>query len=87
MIPARRPGRRWPVRALVAAGVPARQIAVLVRINADTERFEQALAEPRCPYLVRGAERFYERPVVRQALCCSAAWWWPRRGCLATLTP
>jgi len=56
------------VRALLAAGVPASQIAVMVRINADTERFELALAEAGLPYVVRGAERFYERPVVRQAL-------------------
>jgi DNA helicase II / ATP-dependent DNA helicase PcrA len=56
------------IRALIAAGVPAREIAVLVRINADTERFELALAEAGVPYVVRGAERFYERPVVRQAL-------------------
>jgi DNA helicase II / ATP-dependent DNA helicase PcrA len=56
------------IRGLIAAGVPAREIAVLVRINADTERFEQALADARVPYVVRGAERFYERPVVRQAM-------------------
>ncbi len=56
------------IRALVVAGVPAHQIAVLVRINADTVRFEQALTEAAVPYVVRGAERFYERPVVRQAL-------------------
>jgi DNA helicase-2/ATP-dependent DNA helicase PcrA len=56
------------VQALIAAGVPAREIAVLVRVNADTERFELALAEASVPYVVRGAERFYERPVVRQAL-------------------
>jgi len=56
------------VRALLAAGVPAREIAVLVRINADTERFEQALAAAGVPYVLRGAERFYERPVVRQTL-------------------
>jgi DNA helicase II / ATP-dependent DNA helicase PcrA len=56
------------IRSLIAAGVAARQIAVLVRVNADTGRFEQALAEAAVPYVVRGAERFYERPVVRQAL-------------------
>ena len=56
------------VRALLAAGVPAREIAILVRVNADTERFELALAEAGLPYVIRGAERFYERPVVRQAL-------------------
>ena len=56
------------VQALMAAGVPVREIAVLVRVNADTERFELALAEAGVPFVVRGAERFYERPVVRQAL-------------------
>jgi ATP-dependent DNA helicase UvrD/PcrA len=56
------------VRALMAAGVPAREIAVLVRVNADTERFESALAEAGLPYVIRGAERFYDRPVVRQVL-------------------
>ena len=56
------------IRALIASGVPPHEIAVLVRINAGTERFEQALAEAQVPYVVRGAERFYERPVVRQAL-------------------
>ena len=52
----------------MAGGTAAREIAVLVRINADTERFELALAQAGVPYVVRGAERFYERPVVRQAL-------------------
>ena len=52
----------------MAAGVPAREIAILVRVNADTERFELALTEAGVPYVVRGAERFYERPIVRQAL-------------------
>ena len=56
------------VRALLMAGVPAREVAVLVRVNADTERFELALTEAGLPYVIRGAERFYERPVVRQAL-------------------
>jgi DNA helicase-2/ATP-dependent DNA helicase PcrA len=56
------------IQALLAGGTAAREIAVLVRINADTERFELALAQAGVPYVVRGAERFYERPVVRQAL-------------------
>ncbi len=56
------------IQALLGTGVPAREIAVLVRINADTERFELALGGAGVPYVVRGAERFYERPVVRQAL-------------------
>ncbi|HHV19998.1 MAG TPA: ATP-dependent DNA helicase UvrD2 [Propionibacterium sp.] len=51
-----------------AAGVDYREMAVLFRINAQSPSFEQALADRDIPYLVRGAERFYERPEVRQAL-------------------
>jgi DNA helicase II / ATP-dependent DNA helicase PcrA len=53
---------------LIARGVPPQEIAVLVRINAQLERFEHALAAAKVPYVVRGADRFYERPEVRQAL-------------------
>jgi DNA helicase-2/ATP-dependent DNA helicase PcrA len=56
------------ITALTAQGVPPEEIAVLVRINAHMERFERALAEAKLPYVVRGAERFYERPEVRKAL-------------------
>jgi ATP-dependent DNA helicase UvrD/PcrA len=51
-----------------AAGVDFRDMAVLFRINAQSPPIEQALAERNIPYLVRGGERFYERPEVRQAL-------------------
>jgi DNA helicase II / ATP-dependent DNA helicase PcrA len=51
-----------------AAGVAFRDIAVLFRINAQSPPVEQALADRNIPYLVRGGERFYERPEVRQAL-------------------
>jgi DNA helicase-2/ATP-dependent DNA helicase PcrA len=61
-------GAAVQVQALRARGVPLREIALLVRVNADTERFELALAEAGVPFVVRGAERFYERPVVKQAL-------------------
>ena len=55
-------------RALIDGGLPAREIAVLVRINAMQERFESALAAAGVPYQVRGSERFYDRPEVRQAV-------------------
>ncbi len=51
-----------------ADGVQWREMAVLFRINAQSPAIEQALADRRIPYLVRGGERFYERPEVRQAL-------------------
>jgi DNA helicase II / ATP-dependent DNA helicase PcrA len=54
--------------ALIARGVPPHEIAILLRINAHMERFERALAEVKVPYVVRGAERFYDRPEVRKAV-------------------
>jgi DNA helicase II / ATP-dependent DNA helicase PcrA len=53
---------------LVTSGVPAREMAVLVRVNVQTERFEQAFAQAGVPFQVRGTERFFERPEVRQAM-------------------
>ena len=54
--------RQW-----MDAGVPPRQMAVLVRVNAQTERFERAFAGAGVPCQVRGAERFFDRAEVRQA--------------------
>ena len=48
--------------------MPSREIAVLFRINAQSEAYEQALAKAGVPYVLRGAERFFERPEVRQAV-------------------
>nr|WP_177154517.1 ATP-dependent DNA helicase UvrD2 [Actinosynnema pretiosum] len=56
------------VRELLDGGVPASEIAVLYRVNAQSEVFEQALAEVGVPYQVRGGERFFQRPEVRQAV-------------------
>jgi DNA helicase-2/ATP-dependent DNA helicase PcrA len=56
------------VAGLIAQRVPPNEIAILLRINAHMERFERALAGAKVPYVVRGAERFYDRPEVRQAL-------------------
>jgi DNA helicase-2/ATP-dependent DNA helicase PcrA len=53
---------------LIALGVPPREIAILVRMNAHTERFEHTLAEAGVAFTVRGGDRFYDRPEVKQAL-------------------
>ncbi|MFY1704207.1 ATP-dependent DNA helicase UvrD2 [Micromonospora sp. WMMA1923] len=55
-------------RSLIDAGIPAREIAVLFRTNAQSEAYEKALTEAEVPYLVQGAERFFERTEVRQAM-------------------
>ena len=49
-------------------GIAAGEIAVLFRINAQSEAFEDALAQRSIPYVVRGAARFFDRPEVRQAV-------------------
>ncbi len=50
------------------AGTPWREMAVLYRINAQSVALESALAAAGVPYVVHGAERFYERGEVKQAL-------------------
>jgi DNA helicase-2/ATP-dependent DNA helicase PcrA len=66
--PAEAEGVARGIRELLAAGVPAREIAVLFRVNAQSETYEQALAEAGVPYVLHGAERFFERPEVRRAV-------------------
>jgi DNA helicase-2/ATP-dependent DNA helicase PcrA len=56
------------IRALLDSGTPASEVAVLFRINAQSEAFEEALAARGIPYVVRGAERFFQRAEVRQAV-------------------
>lgn len=56
------------VAALVEGGLPATSIAVLYRINAQSEAFETALADAGVAAVVRGAERFFNRAEVRQAI-------------------
>ncbi len=53
---------------LIGAGTPAREVAVLFRTNAQSETYEGALAEAGVPYVVQGAERFFERAEIRQAM-------------------
>ena len=53
---------------LIADGAPASEIAVLYRVNAQSEAYEQALSAAGIGYQVRGGERFFARPEVRQAI-------------------
>jgi DNA helicase-2/ATP-dependent DNA helicase PcrA len=54
-------------RRLIDGGMPAAEIAVLFRVNAQSEVYEQALADNRVPYVLRGGERFFDRPEIREA--------------------
>ena len=54
-------------RALIDAGTPAAEIAVLFRTNAQSEVYEKALSDQHVPYVLRGGERFFDRPEIREA--------------------
>ena len=63
---------RW-LKGLRTDGVDWREMAVLYRINAHSPAYEAAFADAGIPYQVRNAERFYDRPEVKQALGALAA--------------
>ena len=54
--------------ALIAGGTPAADIAVLYRINAQSEVYEDAFSAAGVPYVLRGGQRFFARAEVRQAI-------------------
>ena len=49
-------------------GVPASEIAVLFRTNGQSGLLEAALADRGIPYQLRGAEQFFDRPEIKQAM-------------------
>lgn len=53
---------------LIESGTPAAEIAVLYRINAQSEVYEEALTEAGIAFQVRGGEGFFSRQEIRQAL-------------------
>jgi DNA helicase-2/ATP-dependent DNA helicase PcrA len=56
------------VKQLVESGTPAGEIAVLYRINAQSEVYEEALTAAGIPFQVRGGEGFFSRQEIRQSL-------------------
>jgi DNA helicase-2/ATP-dependent DNA helicase PcrA len=56
------------ISRIVESGTPPAEIAVLYRINAQSEVYEEALTEAGIPYQVRGGEGFFSRQEIRQAL-------------------
>nr|WP_308115958.1 ATP-dependent DNA helicase UvrD2 [Rhodococcus corynebacterioides] len=56
------------VQRLIRDGVRPSEIAVLYRINAQSEAHEQALTDLEIPYQVRGGESFFQRADVRSAV-------------------
>lgn len=66
--PAEAAGVARAIRKLLDKGVVSREIAVLFRVNSQSQSYEEALAKAEIPYVLRGAERFFERPEVRHAV-------------------
>jgi len=56
------------IKRLQAQGVPLREVAVLFRVNAQSEAYEAALATAGLPYVLRGGQRFFDRPEIREAV-------------------
>ncbi|WP_197517051.1 MULTISPECIES: ATP-dependent DNA helicase UvrD2 [unclassified Mycobacterium] len=53
---------------LIEAGTPPAEIAVLYRVNAQSEVYEEALTEAGITYQIRGGEGFFNRQEIKQAL-------------------
>ncbi len=56
------------IERLIGTGVKPSEIAVLYRINSQSEAMEEALAERGIGYLVRGGQRFFDREEVRKGI-------------------
>ncbi|SBS76711.1 ATP-dependent DNA helicase UvrD2 [uncultured Mycobacterium sp.] len=56
------------IKRLVGSGTAPAEIAVLYRINAQSEAYEEALTAAGIPFQVRGGEGFFSRQEIRQSL-------------------
>ncbi|MGZ8176623.1 ATP-dependent DNA helicase UvrD2 [Williamsia sp. SKLECPSW1] len=56
------------ITTLLSQGVPASEIAILYRVNAQAQAHEDALTAAGIAYQVRGGEAFFQRAEIRQAM-------------------
>lgn len=56
------------IKTQLSRGIKPNEIAVLYRVNSQSEIFEKALAEQKIDYQVRGGERFFNRPEILQVV-------------------
>lgn len=66
--PAEALGAVTEIKSLIRRGIKPAEIAILYRVNAQSEHYEQALTEAGIPYQVRGGDAFFARTEIRQAL-------------------
>jgi DNA helicase-2/ATP-dependent DNA helicase PcrA len=72
---------QWVARRasdLARGGVPWRDIAILVRTNAQTRALEEEMLRTRTPYVLIGGTRFYERAEIKDAVAYLRVLWDPR---------
>lgn len=56
------------IQRLIESGTAPSEIAILYRVNAQSEVYEEALTEAGIAYQVRGGEGFFNRQEIKQAL-------------------
>jgi DNA helicase-2/ATP-dependent DNA helicase PcrA len=56
------------IKRQISSGVKPNEIAILYRVNSQSEIFEKALADRSIDYQVRGGERFFNRPEILQVM-------------------
>ena len=56
------------IRELIADGTSPRDIAIIFRMNSQSENFAEALSEAGIPYSLRGTTRFFDRVEIKNAL-------------------
>lgn len=56
------------IKDQLARGIKPNEIAVLYRVNSQSEIFEKALSDKGIDYQVRGGERFFNRPEILQLI-------------------
>jgi DNA helicase-2/ATP-dependent DNA helicase PcrA len=56
------------IKEQLARGIKPNEIAVLYRVNSQSDIFEKALADKGIDYQVRGGERFFNRPEILQVV-------------------
>lgn len=56
------------IKTKIEQGVKPSEIAVLYRVNGQSEAIENALAQATVDYQVRGGERFFNRPEIQAAI-------------------
>ncbi|WIK63694.1 ATP-dependent helicase [Gleimia hominis] len=56
------------IKGLLETGVAAQDIAILFRTNAQSEAFEEALADAQVPFQLRGGKQFFDRDEIKKAI-------------------